>query len=91
MIFLHDFSGFKFFGYNEAEKDNNFFKSKSYSHSIIIRNKPIEARRKPNGSLIPLGLPSAEKIPTKLSIRSASAKDFPGSVLGNSSPACFGR
>ena len=59
--------------------------------SIIIRIKPIAARRNANGSLSPLGAWLIPKIPTKVSILSAIATAQPMLPSGKVSPAKRGR
>ena len=57
--------------------------------SIRMRSSPSDARRKPNGSLLPLGRLPTEKIPASVSRRSATARMRPGRRSGQLAPGLY--
>ena len=59
--------------------------------SNTMRSKPRAERRRPNGSLVPLGRWPSAKMPASVSSLSASANTVPVRVVGNTSPANRGK
>ena len=60
-------------------------------NSATIRIAPRAARRRPKGSLLPVGSPIARASAARVSSRSASARIDPSGVRGRASPAPAGR
>ena len=62
-------------------------RSRSSFFSMRMRSTPMAARRRPNGSLVPLGFWPMAKMPASVSSLSASATAMPAPVAGSAPPA----